>query len=218
MGGVLEIEKQQIPLTEKEEKRERILRAAVDIFTGKLFHQVKMDEIAVQAGVGKGTLYLYFENKEHLFRETLKFAMELYYSYLVESLEEDLAPREKLKKFAYLHLDRLKEHLKVIFLLAGESMAPHFILQEEMLKIRRKTVTLLQGIIEEGVRRGEFRRLDTSLAARVYLGGIVTLMHDQFFENEENVDGEDITGEFAGLFFQGFNAHEEKRGQRGIES
>jgi len=205
-------------LTEKEEKRERILKAALDIFSGKLFHQVKMDEIAVQAGVGKGTLYLYFENKEHLFREAFKYAMELYFSRLLEALEEELTPREKLQKIAFLHLNYLKEYLKVIYLLAGESMAPHFILQEEILKIRRKTVALLQDIMEEGVRRGEFRPLDTSLAARIYLGGIVTLMHDEFCEEGDSGDEESITGEFAGLFFLGFNAREQETGQGGMES
>jgi AcrR family transcriptional regulator len=51
----------------RETKRELILRAAERLFIGRRFDEVKLDEIAVAAGVGKGTLYLYFKNKEDLF-------------------------------------------------------------------------------------------------------------------------------------------------------
>lgn len=51
----------------KSDKRELILRAAEKIFRDKRFHEVKLDEIAALARVGKGTIYLYFESKEDLF-------------------------------------------------------------------------------------------------------------------------------------------------------
>lgn len=51
----------------KEEKRATILAAASEAFKGHRYDEVKLDEIARRAGVGKGTLYLYFKNKEELF-------------------------------------------------------------------------------------------------------------------------------------------------------
>ncbi len=51
----------------KREKRAAILKAAAEAFKGRRYDEVKLDEIARNAGVGKGTLYLYFENKEELF-------------------------------------------------------------------------------------------------------------------------------------------------------
>jgi AcrR family transcriptional regulator len=53
----------------KQEKRAAILEAALCEFAGKRFDAVKLDDIAARAGVGKGTLYLYFKNKEDLFFE-----------------------------------------------------------------------------------------------------------------------------------------------------
>lgn len=53
----------------KENKRTRILNAAESIFKGRRFDDVTLDEIAEKAGVGKGTLYLYFKNKEDLFSQ-----------------------------------------------------------------------------------------------------------------------------------------------------
>lgn len=51
----------------KEEKRKAILAAALGAFKGRRFDEVKLADIALLAGVGKGTLYLYFKNKEELF-------------------------------------------------------------------------------------------------------------------------------------------------------
>jgi AcrR family transcriptional regulator len=53
----------------KEPKREAILESAAKLFDGRRFDEVKLDDIAAAAGVGKGTLYLYFKNKEDLFAQ-----------------------------------------------------------------------------------------------------------------------------------------------------
>lgn len=53
----------------KEEKRKKILSAAEALFSRGRFHEVTMDEVALKAGVGKGTIYRYFKNKDDLFFE-----------------------------------------------------------------------------------------------------------------------------------------------------
>ena len=197
----------------KEEKRRRIMEAAVDIFSGKLFHQVKMDEIASRAGVGKGTLYLYFQSKEELFRRSFRYAVDLYYLKLKEALEEESSAREKLQKIVYLHVNLLQEHLKLIYLLVGQSMAPPMIFQEEVSRSRSKLLSLLEEIITQGVERGEFRPLDAGLAARAYLGGIVSFLHDSLHEGADMGDGTALSETFSDLYFRGFNqTDEQKRG------
>ena len=196
----------------KEEKRKRIMEAAVDIFSGKLFHQVKMDEIATRAGVGKGTLYLYFDSKEELFRQSFQHAVDLYYTKLKESLDSESDSREKLKKLVYLHVSLLQEHLKLIYLLVGQSMAPPLIFQEEVSKARNKLLSLLEGIIAHGIEQGEFRPLDPALAARAYLGGIISFLHDSLHEGADMGSGAEVSEKFTSLYFEGFNPREEKQG------
>ena len=55
---------------------ERILEAALEVFSQKGFHTATMDEISERAGVGKGTLYRYFETKENLFDELVRIRLE----------------------------------------------------------------------------------------------------------------------------------------------
>ncbi|MBI3768305.1 MAG: TetR/AcrR family transcriptional regulator [Deltaproteobacteria bacterium] len=58
-------------------KRAQILRAATDVFSTREFHAVPVDDVAAAAGVGKGTLYLYFPTKEQLFYATILEALDV---------------------------------------------------------------------------------------------------------------------------------------------
>ncbi len=58
-------------------KREQILRAATDVFSRREFHAVPVEDVAIAAGVGKGTLYLYFPTKEQLFYATILEALDV---------------------------------------------------------------------------------------------------------------------------------------------
>lgn len=88
---------------QKSERREVIVRAALECFQRPTFGQLTMAEIARAAGVSKGTLYLYFESKEELFLQAL---LELYHDWfetfepvperLVDHLVETLLERPKL--------------------------------------------------------------------------------------------------------------------------
>ena len=53
-------------LTSREQKRNRILRAAIEVFASKGYFAARMTDVASEAKVADGTLYLYFEGKEHL--------------------------------------------------------------------------------------------------------------------------------------------------------
>ncbi len=59
------------------DKRAKILRAATDVFSTREFHTVPVEDVAVAAAVGKGTLYLYFPTKETLFYAAILEAMDV---------------------------------------------------------------------------------------------------------------------------------------------
>lgn len=63
-------------LQQKSSSKERILDAALEIFSQKGFHSATTDEIAERAGVGKGTLYRYFATKEKLFEELVRLRLD----------------------------------------------------------------------------------------------------------------------------------------------
>lgn len=76
----------------KENKRELILNALEELLPGRRFHEITLDEVAKAAQVGKGTIYLYFQDKDALFAELVCFRLEKLQNQLAElsgsSIEE----------------------------------------------------------------------------------------------------------------------------------
>ncbi|TCT37851.1 TetR/AcrR family transcriptional regulator [Martelella mediterranea] len=80
-----------------EEKRSAILDAAVTVFSRKGFANARIEDIARQAGIGKGTVYLYFPDKESLFKSLVASAVEPILEHADRFLsEEDTSPRETM--------------------------------------------------------------------------------------------------------------------------
>ena len=79
--------------------QEKILAAAEVMFASKRFHEVLMDDIAIGAGVGKGTIYRYFKNKEELYAALLKEAS----TELMKLIENAVDVEVSCKKKAYCY-------------------------------------------------------------------------------------------------------------------
>src|SRR3954467_15656766 len=88
-------------------KRERILRAAIDVFAQNGYFNAKVSEIAKAAGVADGTIYLYFDNKEHLLITIFQEHTRTY----LQSLERELMPirryEDRLRTMIRHHLEAL---------------------------------------------------------------------------------------------------------------
>ncbi len=81
-----------------EQKRKRILAAAAVLFTAQPFHKVLLSDVAEVAGVGKGTLYIYFQNKDDLYLSILYSGFDQIVAGLQGRLDEDqLGPWEYLE-------------------------------------------------------------------------------------------------------------------------
>jgi AcrR family transcriptional regulator len=175
------------------------------IFSGNLFHQVTMEEVAAEAGVGKGTIYLYFKSKEDLFRQTFKYATKVYLGKIYEGLHGLDDPEDKLKKIVYLQLALSQENFKVFYFLVGESMAPALIFHEEIKKTWFRFVSLIEGIIKEGIEKGSFRKVDSHLASSLFLGGLISLLTGFLFKREGIKDREGFAKNFTAIFLDGLH-------------
>jgi AcrR family transcriptional regulator len=87
-----------------DDKRQRILAAATAVFEKRDFHQVLVSEVASRAGVGKGTVYLYFPTKDELHRGALEASLERVALEVEAAAEEDAPPGEVLRQIVVVIL------------------------------------------------------------------------------------------------------------------
>src|SRR5690242_2509342 len=91
------------------DKRERILDAAEHVFAAHGFFAAKVSEIAKEAGVADGTIYLYFKNKDDLLISLFESRMERVNAHLAHETGKHKAPRAKLDAFIRAYLALVKE-------------------------------------------------------------------------------------------------------------
>src|SRR5947199_7491595 len=88
-------------------KRESILRAATRVFARNGYFNSKVADIASAAGVADGTVYLYFKSKEEILHSIFDRGVDNAITEARQQLEAISDPREKLRRIAHLHLERL---------------------------------------------------------------------------------------------------------------
>jgi len=159
----------------QEEKRRRLLDAAVKVFARKGYHASRVGDIAEEAGVAHGLLYHYFASKEDVlravFRETWRALIET-----IESVEEaGDPPREQLRKVAEILLRSWRRDPDLVRVLVLEvTRSQH--LRGEMDEIGA-SFAAIQEIVERGQADGSIRAdLDARLASYVFFGAVEELL------------------------------------------
>jgi TetR/AcrR family transcriptional regulator, fatty acid metabolism regulator protein len=154
-------------------KYEAILRAAIKVFSRSGFFNSKVADVAREAGVADGTVYLYFKNKDDILVSIFNHVMDEALAMGRKQLEKISDPLEKLKQIVHAHLDLLgrDRDLAVVFQVELRS-STKFMEQFSATKVT-EYLDQIRGVIEEGQKKGVFRRgLNTTIAAKVLFGAL----------------------------------------------
>lgn len=145
---------------QKEARRSAIIDAALEEFTAQGFTAAKLDDVAERAGIGKGTIYLYFDSKESLLEEVVRKNLfpnrdlaETYIASMEGSAAEILAQHFR-NIYTFMKNDKVPPLLMMIL---GETVRfPKLsrFFYEEMISHSQKVT---KGIIRRGIESGEFR-------------------------------------------------------------
>ncbi|RXZ43609.1 TetR/AcrR family transcriptional regulator [Crenobacter cavernae] len=163
----------------KDERPGEILDAALDLFVEKGFRATKMEDIARAAGVTKGTPYLYFENKEELFKAVVRETQVAHVTSMRERAAGHSGSATELL-FALLEdwwkesgSTRLAGLCKLMMAEATNFPELAAFYYAEVIAPSRAMMT---SIVEFGVARGEFRPLDVAAAVDALMAPIITSM------------------------------------------
>lgn len=152
------------------DKRTQIIKAAVKIFSEKGFHEAKVEDIAQQADVGKGTLYEYFPSKTVLFQEMFRAGMQFYMDNIRSEAGGGSSCRERLMKVAEMHLRFIQDYKELAKITMSEPMQFNQDFRQWIFEERERKLKAIQAIIEEGIRSGEFANVEPAAAALAFIG------------------------------------------------
>ena len=191
------------PIFQGTSKRERILRAAIDVFARSGYFNAKVSEIAKAAGVADGTIYLYFDGKEDVLVTIFREHTRNYLQSLEQQLAEVSRPEERIRIAIRHHLEavgkdrnlavvfqvELRHSLKFMGLLSQMEVADY--------------LNMIRKIVEYGQAEGVFRRsLHPQLVAKSVFG-ILDEMVTSWILSEKEYGLADNADELADMILTG---------------
>jgi len=158
-----------------EDKRAAILEAAIQAFATKGFHASRISDVAELAGIGKGTVYLYFDSKEDLLISILQSYVDEALSFAEELADQDVGARRGIELFFERALARLAERPGFFALLEQRLFLSDPELQARAEAFFRSMIGRIVAKLELVIRRGEIRDYDPTIVACAIIGTLSSL-------------------------------------------
>jgi len=155
------------------DKREAILRAAIGVFAHNGYFNSKVADIAREAGVADGTVYLYFKSKEEILHSIFDRSVEEAIAEARQQLEQISDPKEKLRRIALLHLERLGSDRDLAVVFQVELRGSTKFMEEFSKAGFAEYLALIRTTIEEGQQVGMFRpELNAKVVSKILFGAL----------------------------------------------
>jgi AcrR family transcriptional regulator len=154
----------------RNERRQKILAAATELFGANPYDSVQMRDVAARAEVGKPTLYRYFPSKEELFLEVFKSGLDRLDSEVAAILKDRDQPGRSLERLLQAMLNALGGQVAALRMLTDDQSAVMRRWRNEFRRRRRPFVDAARTILEQGIATGEFRPIDLEAVPSMLIG------------------------------------------------
>ncbi len=155
------------------DKRDAILRAATQVFARRGFFGAQVADIAREAGVAAGTVYLYFHGKDDLLVSLFERAMTDAIAEARGVVEGAATPAERLQHIARLHLERIGRDRDLAIVFQVELRQTTKFMERFSSTQLREYLGIIRDVIADGQHAGGFRRdVNPTVAAKILFGAL----------------------------------------------
>jgi len=156
-----------------EDKKKRIIEAALTVFAEKGFYNSKISEIAEKAEVADGTIYLYFKSKDDLLISLFEYEGAIIVSNMKKAMEKVKDPVEKIRTFAINHLNMVTKNRNLATIIQVELRQSSKFMKEYVNKKFVEYLNLISDAIHEGQKIGIIREeIKSGIAKRAFFGAL----------------------------------------------
>lgn len=170
--------------TPEPKTRERILDAALNIFSNQGYHDTRLDEIVKEAGTSKGSIYFHFPNKERLFIALVDQFADVIERRAVEAIQQ--APRGMARVSAALHsvLETFGKYRRPAKILLVQAVGLGSVFEKKRLDVTDRFAALIKRYLDEAVAMGEIAPVDTEVVAHAWMGAIYNVVIQWVYTGE----------------------------------
>ncbi len=203
------MQKATLPRREREKLRQRrdMLKAALQLFSKKGYHNVSMREIAGEAEFAIGTIYKFFKNKEALYRALIMEQAEEFHNALVNAIKEPEDEINKIKNYIRVKGDVFTSKVSIVRLYFAETHGTCFNFKTGIdKKIRakhRETLNLLASVFKDGIRKKKFAQNHDPYCLALSIDAMTNAFLFLWLENSEKHPYHDNASSILDIFLKG---------------
>lgn len=189
-------------------KRELILDAATQVFAQKGYSTARVSDVAQEAGVADGTIYLYFKSKEEILLSIFESKMAQLLSGVQEVMQKTTDCDDKIRAFAHFHLEQVQLNRAVAEVLQVELRLSKKFMKEYRPEQLWAYLGIFSDILRAGQAEGRYRaEIDVFLASWAFFGSMDEIaMQWVLARNPTRISLESAAQQVAEIFLRGIRA------------
>jgi len=195
----------------KELTRQRLLDAAVEVFSERGYHRALVSDIVKKAGVGQGTFYRHFTDKRVIFEALMEQLMDAVFdefSDMSENLPSNLEEYVESSKKALVRMARkVEDQRKLILLFLREAPSVNKEIEETVQLIYSRFAGLAKFYLDHAIAKGFARSCRSDVVAQSIVGIGLRIMDQWWSESFENLSIEELVCEAVDFGFSGLVVH-----------
>jgi TetR/AcrR family fatty acid metabolism transcriptional regulator len=197
---------------ERGDKRERIMSSAMRVFAQKGFYGAKVSDIADDAGVADGTIYLYFKSKDDLLICLFEEQMARVQVELTRAMDGAERATDKLRRFIRAYLELVADNRHAAEVITIELRQSAKFMKEYKNPRFAEFLKTLAGVVDEGQRLGTIRGdVPAPVAARALFGALDELALMWVTARGEKFDIRKVADWISDLVLQGLETQSQRR-------
>jgi TetR/AcrR family acrAB operon transcriptional repressor len=172
--------------------RKAIQEAVVNLVTRTGTRKVTMDQVAAEAGMSKGCLYIHFRNKKELLESVKAASFKPLGDQVQEILKGSLAPNHKIESIVYQLFSYFDENRGLFrFLLEEREIAQSQAMRQKNSRYRN-FVERIAKVLDDGVATGMFRHMDSKKVASIFIEAMIAVIARRLLEESPGPLDEDV--------------------------
>ncbi len=199
-----------------ENKHKTILQAAVKVFSEKGFYNSRVSEIAKEANVADGTIYLYFKNKDDLLISLFEEEFGKIVEDMRAELEKEKDALQKIRRFAITHLSIVSRQQHLAEVLGVEVRQSTKFMKEYVNKPFIEYLNLIRSVVVEGQENGLIRKdLTPGVMKRALFGALDEMARYWVLSTKKKHDTGEAALQISDVFIRGMMSEEAHRAYAG---
>lgn len=155
------------------DRKKEIFHAAFLVFLRSGFKDAKVENIAKEAGIGKGTIYHYFGSKEEILSQMTAYYMDEYFEKIKEIFSSQLEFKGMLNQWLEFNLICARSHHNMVNLFRGNGIAMPPDVQKSLKSGRQEIVSIMKDILKREEQNGGITRIrDRDIAVSMIIGTV----------------------------------------------